>query len=85
VEADVVEIAATDAAVFIGLTAHLEVYLREGDEHTLEALVDRLRRDLTGHGLASREPADQADAVAALTQRLHKAVGDRMFARHDDE
>jgi hypothetical protein len=73
---DAVEIPRLDAAIFIGLTARLELYLGEPDDRTLHALVDRLRRDLVRYGLASEDAADQARAVRSINERLHLAVGD---------
>jgi hypothetical protein len=78
--ADKVPVAVADVKVIIGILANVEAHLmdaREGD--AIRHLFERLHLDLTRHGQASAD--DDSAAVAAITQRLHEALGDGVSNR----
>ncbi|MFG6278886.1 hypothetical protein [Microbacterium sp. 5K110] len=72
------EVDEVDLKVLIGVSAYLTAHLSTGQsgDVTLEQIARRLTRDLLHYGLADETGEhDVAEAMAALTQRLHAAMG----------
>lgn len=72
---DTVAVEAADVKVIIGILAGVEAHLMDaGQGEPINHLFDRLHRDLIRYGHATDD--DDRAAVGAITQRLHKAIGD---------